>query len=165
VTDFDPQPPRTAGGLATVAAVVGVGLAGIGGTVAGGLAALGLPLLVLGAFGGRREAVSVGGLLVVGGAILGGVFGAPVPTVVAASAAAFVAWDVAEHGVGLGEQVGSDAHTRNAVVVHAAGSVLVAAVTTFVAVLVFTVGPSGRPLTALVLLLLGAVVIAVALTE
>lgn len=165
MTDFDPTPPRLAGGIAVLAGVTGVILAAPGGFTPMGLAALGLPPLVLGAFQGRRRYVSVGSLLLASGAIVGGVGGAPEPTVVAAMAATFVAWDVAEHGVGLGEQVGRVARSRNAVLAHAAGSTAIASSTTIAAILLFTVGPSGRPLRALLLLLVGAVLIAVALTD
>lgn len=165
MTDFDPRPPRFAASIAVVAATVGVAFTAPGGLLTFGVAALGLPLLAIGAFRGRRDLVSGGGLLVVAGAVLGGALGAPVSTVVAATAAAFVAWDVGEHGVGLGTQVGARARTRQAVATHAAASALVAGGTAVVAVLVFTAGPSGRPLGALVLLLAGAVLIAVTLTD
>lgn len=165
MSEFAPRPPRLAASIAVIAAVTGAILAAPGGTVAFGLAALGIPVLAVGGFRGRRALVSAGGLLVVVGAVLGGAFGAPVSTVVAATAAAFVAWDVAEHGVGLGEQVGARARTRHAVITHAAGSALVACATTVVAVLAFTAGPTGRPVSALLLLLVGAVIIAVTLTE
>lgn len=165
MTAFVQRPPRLAASLAAIAALVGAVFTAPGGTVAFGLAALGIPVLALGAFRGRRALVSAGGLLVVVGAVLGGAFGAPTATVIAATAAAFVAWDVGEHGVGLGEQVGTRARTRHAVLTHAAGSALVAGGTAVVAVAVFTAGPSGRPLSALLLLLVGAVIVTVVLTE
>lgn len=165
MTAFVDRPPRLAGSLASIAAVVGATFTAPGGTTAFGLAALGIPLLAIGAFRGRRGLVSAGGILVVLGAVLGGAFGAPTATVVAATAAAFVAWDVGEHGVSLGEQIGAHARTRHAVITHAAGSAIVAGATSVVAVVAFTAGPSGRPLSALLLLLAGAVIVTIALTE
>lgn len=165
MTTFVARPPRFAGVLAALAGAVGVGFAAFGGVTALAVAALGLPLLAAGAFRGRGDLAATGGLLVVAGALASGVSGAPTVTVVAATAAAFVAWDVAEYGVDLGEQVGVHARSRNAILVHAAASTIVAAVTTVLAVALFTVGPSGRPFSALLLLLVGAVVIAVVFSD
>lgn len=165
MTEFVPKPPRLAGSLASIAAVVAVGLSAIGGGTGAGIAAVGVPVLAIGAVRGRRLLVSAGGLLVVGGAIVGGTIGAPAPSVLAAVAASFVAWDVAEYGIDLGEQVGRVARSRNAILTHAASTSLVAALTTLAGVAIFRTSPSGRPLTALLLLLAGAVIIAIALTE
>lgn len=165
MTSFTERPPTLAGSLATIAALVAVVFTTPGGPTALGLAALGVPVLAVGAFRGRRLFVSFGGLLLAGGAILGGVVGTPVASVLAGMAAAFVAWDVGEHGTGLGEQVGNAARSRHAVVAHAAGSTLVAAVTTLGGVGLYSASPSGRPFSALLLLVLGAVILAVALTE
>lgn len=165
MTEFVPKPPRLAASVASIAAVVAVVLTAFGGGTAVGIATLGLPLLAIGALRGRRVLVSLGGILVVFGAIVGGTNGAPAPAVLAAVAASFVAWDVAEFGINVGEQVGRVARTRNAILAHAAGTTIVAAGTTLTGVAIFTNSPSGRPLTALLLLLSGAVIIAAALTE
>lgn len=165
MTEFVPKPPRLAASIASIAAVVAVALTVFGGGTAVGVATLGLPVLAVGALRGRRLLVSLGGLLVVVGAIVGGTLGAPAPAVLAAVAAGFVAWDVAEYGIDLGDQVGSVARSRNVVLTHAASTTLVAALTTMVGIAIYTTSPSGRPLTALLLLLSGAVVIAIALTD
>lgn len=165
MTEFVPKPPRLAASLASIAAVVAVALTAAGGGTAVGVAALGLPILAAGALRGHRLLVSGGGLLVVFGAIVAGTLGAPAPVVLAAVAAGFVAWDVGEYGIDLGDQVGRAARSRNAILTHAASTSIVAALTTLVGVAIFTSSPSGRPLTALLLLLAGAVVIATALAE
>lgn len=165
MTEFVPAPPRLAASISGIAAVVAVVFTALGGGAATAIAALGVPVLALGALQGRRTPVSLGGLLIVFGAIIGGTMGTPAPAVLAAVAAAFVAWDVGEYGIDLGEQVGRVARSRNAVVTHAASSTLVAGFTTLVGVTIFTISPAGRPLDALLLLLAGAFIIAIALTE
>lgn len=165
MTSFEERPPQFAVSVSIVAALVAVAFTVPGGSMAFGLAVLGLAVLAIGAFRGHRVLVSIGGLFVVGGALVSAAFGAPVATVLAAMGAAFVAWDVGEHGIGLGGQVGHDARSRNAIVTHTAGSAVVAGGTTIVGVIVFSVSPGGRPFSALLLLLFGAVVLALALTD
>lgn len=165
MTTFDERPPRFAGSVSVVAALIAVVLTLPGGSMAFGVAVLGLTVLASGAFRGHRGFVSIGGLLVVAGAFVSAAFGAPVATVLAAVGSAFVAWDVGEYGIGLGLQVGHAARSRHAVVTHTAGSVIVAGVTTIVGTVVYSMSPGGRPFAALVLLLVGAVVITAALTD
>lgn len=165
MTEFTETPPRLAGGLACLAAAVTITIASLGGGPALLCAVLGLPVLLVGALRGHRELVSLGGLLLVGGAILAGAVGAPPIAVLAGVGAGFVAWDVSEHGIGLGEQVGRDARTRRSVLTHAALSTLVAGATTLVGALIYTAAPGGRPLTALLFLLGGALVIALVLSR
>lgn len=165
MNEFDARPPRLATAIAVVAGGLAVLFTAPGGTTAMGFSALGIPVLGLGAFRGQRRYVSIGGLVIASGTLVGGLFGAPVVSVVVAMAATYVAWDVGEHGVGLGEQVGHRARSRNAVVSHAAASTAVAAVTSIVATVLYTVGPSGRPFGALLLLLVGAVLLTLTLSD
>lgn len=116
--------------------------------------ALGLGLLGVGTRAGRRDAVGGGGLALLAGTLLAGAFGAGPVALLVAAGAALVAWDTAEHAVGLGEQVGRRASIGRAVGVHAAGSGLLATLGAGVSYGVFRLAGDGSPL-ALVLLLAG----------
>lgn len=155
----DPEPFDARPGRAALAIVLVPGVVSALALLAGGPAALagglGLGLLLFGTRAGRRDAVGGGGLALLAGTLLAGAFGAgPVLLLVAASAG-LVAWDTAEHAVGLGEQVGHRASVGRAAGVHAAGSGLLAALGAGAAYGVFRLAGDGSPL-ALVLLLAGA---------
>ena len=76
---------------------------------------------------------------------------------------AVVAWDVGQHAVGLGEQVGRAGPTVRAELVHAGTSLGIAGGTAGIAYLLFVAGAGNQPTTALVALLLAAVLIVLAL--
>jgi hypothetical protein len=128
--------------------------------LAGGPAAVvglaGLGLLAAGTRAGRRDAVGGGGLALLAGTLVAGGLGAGPVALLVAAGAALVAWDTAEHAVGLGEQVGARASIGRSVGVHAAGSGLLAALGVCVAYGTFRLAGDGPPV-ALVLLLGGAV--------
>ncbi|MFB6359996.1 MAG: hypothetical protein ABEH59_01600 [Halobacteriales archaeon] len=143
-----------AGGLAVAAAGTSAGAA---------IGVLGLVLLGAGALRASRRAVTVGALLVFGGVVLSGAMGAgPVPMLLG-TAAAVLAWDLGEQAINLGEQLGADARTRNAELVHAANSTLVGVIGIAIGYGLFLVSSGGQPVTALVVLLAAALLIAAAL--
>lgn len=157
------DPPRRSALWAVLAATVA--LAVLAGTDAVGalVAVPGVALVGAGAVRGNRGVLTGGaGLVVLGVLYAGAAGGGALPSLVAA-AAAVVAWDVGEHGVGLGEQVGAAAHTDHAVDAHAVASVAVGGLAAGTGYLVFRVAAGGRPLAALVLLLVAALVLTVAL--
>lgn len=91
---------------------------------------------------------------------LGG--GAPMRPVFAV-AAALVAWDLGEHAIALGEQLGRRADTARLELLHAAGSVAVATAGAGTASLGFLLARGGRPELALVSLLFGVIALLTAL--
>ncbi|WP_254821048.1 DUF7519 family protein [Haloglomus halophilum] len=152
---FDDGPGRAALAIVLVPGVVSALVLLTGGPAA--LAgALGLGLLAVGTHHGRRDLVGGGGLALLAGTLLAGAFGAGPAALLVAAGAGLVAWDTAEHAVGLGEQVGCRAATGRAVGVHAAGGGLLAASGGGLAYVVFRLVGGGSPV-ALVLLLGGAV--------
>lgn len=154
-TRFEARPGRPA-----LAAVLLPGLVSVVALLAGGPAAVvglaGLGLLAAGTRAGRRDAVGGGGLALLAGTLVAGGLGAGPVALLVAAGAALVAWDTAEHAVGLGEQVGARASIGRSVGVHAAGSGLLAALGVCVAYGTFRLAGDGPPV-ALVLLLGGAV--------
>lgn len=128
-------------------------------------AALGALALVGGLARASRRLVTAGTALVLAGVAVAGVQGAaPEPLLVAVLATA-VAWDAAEHGIGLGEQLGREADTLRVQVVHVAGTLGVGSLAAGVGYGVYRSATGGQPVTAVVFLLVGAVALAAALRE
>lgn len=165
---------RTVVSLAGAAVVFGSVVSGAG-TLQGAVAwaqflpgVLGIVLVGLGVrpLSGRfaRRFVSAGLAALVLGVVLVGIFqGADPVVLLAAAAAAVVAWDVAEHGISLGEQLRSDARTGPVELVHAGVSGGYGAVLVVGATFLYENGATGLPLSVLVLLLAAAVIAMLAL--
>lgn len=134
------------------------------GSIEGGAAAL-VGALVLGGglWIGRRRIVTLGALIVGLGIAVAGVLGAGPEPLLLAGFSTVLAWDLGETAIDLGETVGRDAPTLRLEAVHAAGSVSAGALTIVVGYGTFLAVGGGQPVTALVLLLFGAVVIVSAL--
>ena len=161
--EIDRSPAVVSSGLAVVAAgvsVVGTAFGAPTGALGGaaGLVVLGLGLLVA-----SRRAVTVGGGLLFAGVLFAGASGASAEPLLLGTVGAVVAWDVGDNAISVGQQLGRAARTRNAELVHAAASLAVGGVTAAVGYAVYLAAAAGQPLTALVFLLLGAVVLVSAL--
>ncbi|WP_324664206.1 DUF7519 family protein [Haloarcula sediminis] len=105
-----------------------------------------------------RRFVSAGLAIMVVGVALVGVFEAAGPLrLLGATAAAIAAWDAAEHGISLGEQLRTDAETRAVSLLHTGATSAYGAATVVVAILLYDYGATGLSLGALVLLLAAAV--------
>jgi len=157
--------PRPSTILTTTAAAFAVGAVAMNATYA-------LPLVVLGAIGVTvavirrrrvllRFGVPLGLLGVLGhGALGGGALGT-----VAAAGLFLFAWDQTDHAFDLDAQLGPDARVVRGELVHAAYSGAVVGVAAGGAVVLAFLGGHNRPLPALVLLLLGALLLTAALRE
>lgn len=80
-----------------------------------------------------------------------------------ATAGAVLAWDLGEHAIGVGEQLGRDAGTLPVELTHGAGSLLAGGAAVLAGRTVAGVGPSGVSLPALVLSLAAVVALSLAL--
>ncbi|WP_435098362.1 DUF7519 family protein [Halarchaeum sp. P4] len=155
----DRSPSDVGAALAVFAGVVCVAVATTGGLYAVSAALAGTVGLALGVRRGRRRYLGFGTAALALAAVLLGAFGAgPLPALVTAAAALF-AWDVGENAVSLGEQLGSRAETRDAELVHAAASAAVLTLSAAVVYAVALVGFGGRPVVALVGMLVGALLL------
>lgn len=156
-----PTAPGTllAASVATGAAVVLASTA----TTAGTVGLVGAGLLAVGGLLANRDVLDLGAALLLGGVLVAGIQRAAPPTVTVAAAGTVVAWDVAEHGVGLAEQLGPDAVVRRSVLIHATVSALVGGGTVAVGLGVYSLVGGAQPVVALGLLALAVVVLVAAL--
>ena len=157
VTEFDATPPRNTATAATVALTLATVFVATVSTGVAAIAAVGVLVFAYGAFAGSRLSVTAGAAVVFLAALLAAVaLRGAVFASLAAGALAVAAWDLGEHGIGLGEHVGADARTRNAELVHATVTFAVATVAVAAGYAVYLVGADGRPVAAVVLLAAGA---------
>lgn len=170
---------RVSASLALVAGAA-VGLAGVaaGVSMAGdvpdvlrvlpglvGLLALGAGVVPVRGQGSRRLVKLGAGFLLVS-VLVTGVFRAKPPgTLVAGAVAAVVGWDLGEHAINVGEQLGRAASTWRTEGVHAVGAGLVGVAAMVTADVVDGVGSYDLSLPALALLVLAVVLLSVALHE
>lgn len=164
-TDLDTRPPRLGVTITAVAATIAF-LASVVGHPAGiAIVAVGAVLLV----GGTAFAVRSALLWGVVGAFLGFLFqasfGAGPTAPLVGLAAAVVAWDVGDHAIGLGEQVGRAARSHHAVLAHAAMSGIVATLVLAIGAGIYRVAPGNRPFSALFFLLVAVILLPIALRE
>jgi len=163
VSTVDRAPARASSVVAVGAGVVSLAALAVGGAFALVPGVLGLVLVVLAVVGGSRAWLTTGSGFLLLGALFAALASGTALLPLLGAVAAMVGWDVGENGIGLGEQLGRAARTRHAEFTHASASVLVGLVTVVVGYAVFLTSSGGQPLSALVLLLVGAVVLLVAL--
>ena len=152
------KPPRLGVALAALAAGVGAAALGLASPLGGGVAAAGVALVSVGTLVGSRRVLGAGTTAVAAGVLLAGGLSAagPGPLLVGGLGAA-LSWDLGEHAVGLGEQLGRETDATRNVATHAAGSVAVGAVAAAVSFGVYVAAAGGQPVVALVFLLVGAI--------
>jgi hypothetical protein len=158
----DRRPTRLGSAFAVVGGVVvvitAVPVSGFGLLVgATGVAATGGALAL-----GSRRTVDLGGLLLLLATVLVGAAGSA-PLGLTAGVGAVFAWDQGTNAVEMGRQMGTDAPTDRAELVHAGATLTVGVVTAVFAFVVYRLAGGGQPTTALVSMLLAAVVILSAL--
>jgi len=122
------------------------------------------PVLAAVSLVSRRLCRIAGAAFVVAFLAAGATPATPAP-LVGGAILAVTAWTVADHGLGLAAHVGREAGTARNELVHAAASLLVGAAAGAVAYGASLVASGGQPVTALVFLLFGGVVILVTLRE
>ena len=166
VVDFhetDARPPT----LAIVASLAAAGVAATAAAVANpvGGAALGVAALCFlgGALRASTRPLTWGAGIGVVGLALAGYRGGSTEAVLVAGVGLAVAWDIADHGVGLGEQVGRGARVRRNVAVHAGVSLLVGALAAGLVYGIALAVGGGQPVAALALLLAGGIALTSAL--
>ncbi|MFC7136206.1 DUF7519 family protein [Halobaculum litoreum] len=149
-------PPRLGAALASLAAAVAAAAVGVVSPRAG-VAAVGLLLVAVGTLVGSRRALGAGSVALVGALLLaGGVDGAGPGPLLLCGLGAVLSWDLGEHAIGLGEQLGRETDVRRNLATHTAASGAVGAVGAAVAFGVYTSAAGGQPVVALVFLLIGA---------
>ena len=162
---IDDRPTRTSAALATVAALAAAAAALRGGALAGTVAGVGAALVSLAGATGNRRALGWGASLGFGGVLLSGATGGSAAATVAGAVAVLFAWDVTDHGIDLGGRVGRAAATARNEAAHAAGSLAVGGLSGALGYAVYVGAAGGRPVTALVALAVGAILLAAALND
>ncbi|ERJ05806.1 hypothetical protein HLRTI_002199 [Halorhabdus tiamatea SARL4B] len=152
--DEDVRPPRFAvlltGGAVTVATLA-LSLV----PEAGVLALVGGVLAVAGTARGSRRVLGLGTLLELAGGVLAGAASLPAGLVLVGIVGAVLGWDIGEQSINAAQQLGSDAVVVRSVVVHAAASTLVGAVSIGLVYTTYLVATGGQPLAVLAAFLVG----------
>ncbi|QAU12859.1 hypothetical protein EKH57_09055 [Halorubrum sp. BOL3-1] len=161
--ETDARPPT----VAVVASLAAAGVAATAGAVASpvGGALFGAAALAFlgGSLRGSARVLTWGVAVGVAGVAVAGYRGAPAESLLVAVVGLAVAWDVADHGVGLGGQVGRGARVRRNVAVHAGTSLLVGSLAAGLVYGVTLAVGGGQPVAALALLLAGGIALTSAL--
>jgi hypothetical protein len=160
----DRGPVRVGLGLSTAATGTAIlALAATGAPASVGLAAVGGAILLGAGFGDRQDLLDGGALALFLAVLFAGVSGGHPGPLLVAMVGTVVAWDAAEQALTVGEHLGQEAPSRRLVVVHVATTTLVGAGGAAVGYGVFKASGGGQPVSALMLLVLGGVLITWAL--
>lgn len=156
--------PTVVSSVAAVAAgVIGLLLSGLYSSLALFAATGGVIFLGLAAVTGVRPLVTVGGLGIFAAAVAAGVRGAPPLILLGSVLVAILAYDFGGTAVDLGEELGREADTQRLEILRVATSSLAGFAAATASYLVYLVGASGQPLSAVVLLLIAVFVLFIAL--
>lgn len=148
------NPPRFAVGLTGGAvAVATLALALVPG--AGLLAFAGGVLAVAGTARGSRRVLGLGVVLQLAAGLFAGAAALTPGLLLVGILGAVLGWDIGEQSINVTQQLGADATAVRSVVVHAAASTLVGAVSIVVVYATYLVSAGGQPLSALAAFLVG----------
>lgn len=153
------KPPLIAGGAAIGGAVLAaLSIATV--TLLGfGIAGLGGWLLVIALIRGIRWVATLSSALVVGAVLFAGLLGAPPVPLIVGGVGAAVAYDGSHYAIRVGTQLKQEAETTEPELAHVGATFAVAGGAGFVGYVIFELGAGGQPSTALVALLLAAVLL------
>lgn len=163
MSEITRSPPALGSSLALASATVALVAATLTARSAAVPAAAGVLLLGIGLFRASRRFVTAGSAALFSSVLLAGVRGGVPEAVLLAALATVLAWDTADHALGIGAQLGREADSARLVVVHAAATLLVGAFGSAVCYAAYLAVGGGQPVSAVVLLLLGAVALVSAL--
>lgn len=159
MTAIDRSPTRLSGTVSCVLAVVAALASGGYSWTALGIGVVGAAILAVGVRTGSRSGTTLGCAALFVGAVIAGVQGGPVGAILLSVVATVLAWDTANMGIDLGEQLGRDAETTRLEAVHVAASTGVGVLTVGVGYLVYANAAGGYPLSALLLLVVATVLL------
>ena len=160
---IDRSPARLSSALSVTAAALAAGTSAFTGTLALAVGAPGFLAVVIGVLRGSRRAVTLGSAALLLAALVGGLATAAPFLLLPGVIATVLAWDLGEQAINVGEQLGRGTETTQLEATHAAASTVVAVGGGALGYGVYLASSGGQPMTALVLLLLAAVVLTSAL--
>lgn len=160
--DVDHAPPRTAQVMTVVAILLGALSTAPYATLAIPFGLAGVAIVAAAIFWRySRSWLTAGTALVLVGALVTGAYGAvPSELMVVGVGATLLAWDVGQHGIVIGEQLGRDARTDRNLQVHAATGVVTIGIVSAIAYVSFRLAGSGRPAPAVTVVVIGLVIAA-----
>jgi len=153
------SPPLVAGGAAIAGAVVATVAIATVSLLPFGIAGLGAWLLVIAIVRGTDWLAILSTALVVVAVLFAGLLGGAPLALIVSAVGATVAYDGSRYGIRLGTQLKRDAETSEVELAHVGATFVVASGAGFVGYVVFELGAGGQPSTALVALLLAAVLL------
>lgn len=158
-TSIDHAPTRFGTTLALVTALIAVLTVAFSSVIlAIPIGVVSLVLVGLGLLSGYRTAIGLGVGLIFFGLILTGTFlNASVETMLVGTVATILTWDLGENAISVGEQLTSDASSVRTEAFHAAASSIVGVVGAGLAYAVYASASGGKPLPALVFMLVGVI--------
>lgn len=127
----------------------------------------GILFIALGLFVSHSEGwVSIGMLSIFLGIVLAGLIGtASLPLLLVAIVGLMVSWDVGQHAITIGNQLGRSAPTQRGELIHAAASCLVGVLAAGAVYTAYLLGSGRQPVLALVLVILGVSILIWSLRE
>lgn len=161
--EIDRSPSLLSAALAATAAAIAAATVAFASAAGLAVAAPGFVLVAAGVLRGWRRAITLGAAALFLGVLVGGLSAASVPLLLPGAIASVLAYDFGEQAINVGEQLGRDSDATRLEAMHAAGSTLVAAGTGGLGYAIYLGATGGQPVTALVFLLLAAVVLTSAL--
>lgn len=156
---LDHAPARLSTLVALLAAVVAIGMISLSSIIlAIPVGAVSLILLGLGLASGYRAPIGLGVAILFFGTLITGTFlNASTEALLIGIIAIILSWDVGENAIGVGEQLTRGGRTQRTEAVHIASTALVGIVGGGLAYGVFRASTGGKPLPALIFLLVGVV--------
>ncbi|MFB6141867.1 MAG: hypothetical protein ABEJ30_00830 [Halorientalis sp.] len=162
-TPVDRSPVRFASGVAVAAALVAALASGLYSLPAFAAGLPGVALVGAGVGVGRRRGtrwvVTVGAAVLLAGVVVAGVFGAPEMVLLLATVATVLAWDAGGTAIDIGRQLGREAESIRVQLVHLGSTAIVGGLTAAIGFGIYRTVTAGQPLTALVLLLVAALLL------
>lgn len=152
-------------GISVLAALLAAGFAGAHTGVAGQIGVTGVALVGYGLFASEHRWIDYGTVALVCGVAVAGATGAGPRVTVPAALCAVLAWDTGGYAVRLGAELGREADTARAELVHAGLTLAVGVTAVFVAVGGYLVVSGEAPTLAVLLLFCGALALLVAVGE
>ena len=156
----DARPPTLAVVASLVAAAVAASAIVLAAPVGGAVVGLAAVAFAAGLFGRSARLLSWGAGIGLVGIAVAGYRGGPTELLLVAGVALAFAWDLGDHGLSVGEQVGREGRARRNVAVHGGTNLLVGGLAVGVAYGVSVAAGGERPVAVLALLLFGGVALA-----
>lgn len=160
--EIDHRPPRLSQVIAAAAAVFGALMTVPFATLAIPFGLSGVSLVLVALFVRHSRAwLTAGTALVLLGAIITGTYGAVAPELMLLGVVAtIIGWDVGQHGIGIGHQLGRTTPSARNQLVHTGTSAVALGLVGILSYAVFLLAGDGRHVTTVVVLVLGVLVVA-----